>query len=149
MKCWTLYLVLPGRFRSQACSRADHFDCAAIRPTRRGILMSTGIFFAVILSYLPAVHAYILEITRNAILELRSNLLMTDEDIADITERMHALNKVSNRLAGWHYISVTAHQLHGFHTHQCQRRIGFFWQSSQGNYRRHATDMVHDDHSDL
>ena len=90
MKCWTLYLVLPGRFGPLISGLLTLITLTALQFALLGEVfwVSTGIYFAVILSYLPSVHAYILEITRNAILELRSNLLMTDEDIADITERM-------------------------------------------------------------
>ena len=90
MKCWTLYLVLPGRFGPLISGLLTLITLTALQFLLLGEIfwISAGAFFAVTLSYLPAVYAYILGITRNAVLELRPNLQVTDEDIADITRRM-------------------------------------------------------------
>ena len=112
MKCWTLYLVLPGRFGPLISGLLTLITLTALQFALLGEVfwVSTGIFFAVILSYLPAVHAYILEITRNAILELRSNLQVTDEDIADITERME--RPEAKFQIGWLVSGITLALLH-------------------------------------
>ena len=112
MKCWTLYLVLPGRFGPLISGLLTLINLTALQFILLGEIfwISAGVFFAVTLSYLPAVYAYILGITRNAVLELRPNLQVTDEDIADITHRMQR-PEVKFQI-GWLVSGITLALLH-------------------------------------
>ena len=112
MKCWTLYLVLPGRFGPLISGLLTLITLTVLQFILLGEIfwISAGVFFAVTLSYLPAVYAYILGITRNAVLELRPNLQVTDEDIADITHRMQR-PEVKFQI-GWLVSGITLALLH-------------------------------------
>ena len=71
MKIWTLYLVLPGRYgRCYRVSALLFYSCLFSFGWWKIFWVSTGLFFAAMLAYLPAVHAYILGITRTAVAEL-------------------------------------------------------------------------------
>ena len=112
MKCWTLYLVLPGRFGPLISGLLTLITLTALQFILLGEIfwISAGVFFAVALSYLPAVYAYIIGITCNAVLELRPNLQITDEDIADITQRMQR-PEVKFQI-GWLVSGITLALLH-------------------------------------
>ena len=90
MKCWTLYLVLPGRFGPVISGFLILITLTALQLSLVGeyFWISTGIFFAVILSYLPAVYVYILNITQKAITELRPNLEISNQNISAVLQRM-------------------------------------------------------------
>jgi TM2 domain-containing membrane protein YozV len=90
MKCWTLYLVLPGRFGPIISGFLILITLTALQLSLVGdyFWISTGIFFAVILSYLPAVYVYILNITQKAITELRPNLEVSNQNISAVVQRM-------------------------------------------------------------
>ena len=112
MKCWTLYLVLPGRFGPLISGLLTLITLTALQFILLGEIfwISAGVFFAVALSYLPAVYAYTLGITCNAVLELRPYLQITDEDIADITQRMQR-PEVKFQI-GWLISGITLALLH-------------------------------------
>jgi len=97
MKTWTLYLVLPGRYGALISGVGMLALWALIQLWLVGEIFwaSTGLFFAAALAYLPAVHAYILSITRTAIIALAPNLSLS------AAKQSETLGRVGN--AGWRY----------------------------------------------
>ena len=90
MKIWTLYLVLPGRYGPLLSGISTFVLLVLIQLWLVGEIfwVSTGLFFAAKLAYLPAVHAYILSITHAAVAELAPNLSVSTEQQSATLERM-------------------------------------------------------------
>ena len=90
MKIWTLYLVLPGRYGPLLSGISTFVLLVLIQLWLVGEIfwVSPGLFFAAMLAYLPAVHAYILGITRTAVAELAPNLSVSTEQQSATLEGM-------------------------------------------------------------
>ena len=152
MKIWTLYLVLPGRYGPLLSGISTFVLLVLIQLWLVGEIfwVSTGLFFAAMLAYLPAVHAYILGITRTAVAELAPNLSVSTEQQSATLERMARPGwrlQVICLVAG--SSAAIAHiQYMGFIPLNLDGTLDFFNHHGQSQRRRYAADLDNHDYGD-